>query len=81
MRQAVQHRIRAGATFAVPLKDGRYGAVRVIRVSEEKQGSMALVAVTTWLASEVPALGERALREVLRRHRGRFGVPRGDRDD
>jgi hypothetical protein len=65
--------LHVGAAFAVPLKDGRYGAVRILRVDEEDHRTTALVAVTPWLAATPPDLSAPALKEVLRLHRGRFG--------
>ncbi len=62
-----------GDVFAVPLGDGRFAAVRVLRTSEQDGVSSALVAVTPWIGGRVPELSEPMLREILKRHRGHFG--------
>lgn len=59
-----------GDTFAVSLGEGRFGAVRVLRTVAEE--GTALVAVTPWLDTRPPALGEPALRQILRNYRGRY---------
>ena len=61
--------IQVGTVFAVPLADGRFGAVRVIDTSEEDDS--ALVAVTPWLGP-LPSIDEPKLRDILRQHRGMF---------
>lgn len=74
METRMQVRIpRPGDVFAVPLDDRRYAVARVLRVSETDEGPTALVAITPWLGTHVPDLAEPQLREILRRHRGRFG--------
>ena len=63
--------VQAGDTFAVPLDDGRFGAVRVLRTSADDDGSVtALVALTPWIGDRVPDLREPRLREILKLHRG-----------
>ena len=64
---------RAGDTFAVPLGTAGFGVVRVLRNVQERGRHSALVAVTPWLAPHVPELGEPILREILRKHFGRWG--------
>lgn len=73
MESKPQRPANVGDTFAVPLDDGRFCAVRVIRVCEEEGTS--LVAITPWLGDR-PGPDEPLLREVLREHRGRYrGTP------
>lgn len=64
---------KVGDVFAVPFADGRFGAVRVIRVSKEDGEPNALVAVTTWIAHHAPNGDEPELKQTLRCHRGFFG--------
>lgn len=71
--KSVQRSLREGDTFAVPMGEGRFGAVRVIRIGAEPQST--LVAVTPWLGA-MPAPTEPLLRAVLKEHRGHFqGAP------
>jgi hypothetical protein len=65
--------LAAGDTFAVPLDDGRFGAVRVLRISHEYHRVAALVAVSAWIGGHVPDPGEPLLMEILRLQRGRPG--------
>lgn len=64
--------LREGDTYAVPVSDGRYGAVRVLRLSEEEGGPSALVALTSLLQDAVPAADDPALRTILRRFYGQW---------
>lgn len=66
----------AGDIFAVPIEDGRFAAVRVLRTSVDESGSFALVAVTPWLGHHIPDVNEPKLRDIVRRHRGFFGGSR-----
>lgn len=55
-----------GAVYAFKLKDGRFGACRVLRKISEKDGGWCLrVAVTPWVGKSLPNLKEPALREIL----------------
>lgn len=57
-----------GDVFASRLADGRFGAVRVLRVVDRS----ALIAVTPWLGDAPPALETPLLRETLLKKRGFF---------
>jgi hypothetical protein len=56
----------------VPLGPSGFGAVRVLRAVRERGKDTALVAVTPWLGREVPDIHEPQLREILRKHFGRW---------
>ena len=62
--------VEPGDAFAVPLDDGRYAVVRVLRTVKDKKRFSALVAVTPWLEDHLPDLDEPQLRQVLRMNRG-----------
>src|SRR5262245_21381522 len=52
-----------GATFAVPLTDGRYGACRILRVRPEAK--ISLFAATRYVGTERPDLSNPLLRSIL----------------
>ncbi len=54
---------KLGATFAVPLADGRYGACRIVRVDPARQ--MSLFAATEYLDAQPPNLAQPRLRTIL----------------
>lgn len=62
--------VQSDDAFAVPLEDGRYAVVRVLRTVKDKKRFSALVAVTPWLEDHLPDLGEPQLRQILRMNRG-----------
>lgn len=64
--------VAVGDVFGVPLADGRFGAVRVLRQSVQDGRASSLVAVTPWLSKVVPDLDDPIVGELLRRRRGRF---------
>jgi hypothetical protein len=64
---------RVGDTYAIPLPSGGYGAIRVLRVSQQEDRPSTLVAVTPWLGDDPPSLAEPKLREIVLRRRGKFG--------
>lgn len=63
---------RAGDTFAVPLGPAGFGVVRVLKTVRERGRTSALVAVTPWLAPQIPDIQEPVLRQILRKHFGRW---------
>jgi len=70
--------LAVGDTFDIPIGDGRFGAVRVVRIGQGDSGERtAMVATTTRLGAGVPRITEPDLRRVLRKHFGRF---RGEPD-
>ena len=71
-RPAPKRLVQPGDAFAVPLGDGRFGAVRVLRTVDDKGERTALVAVTPWIGSRVPDAIDPALRQILLEHRGFF---------
>src|SRR5262245_52769703 len=54
---------RRGATFAVPLADGQFGACRVLRVRPEAE--ISLLAATPYVGPQPPALSDPRLRTIL----------------
>ena len=61
---------RVGDTYAVPLGNGEFGAVRVLRISPSDATS--LVAVTCWRSTTVPSLAAPELDRILVQWRGRY---------
>jgi hypothetical protein len=57
-----------GDVYAVPLADGRFGAVRVFR----RQDRSSLLATTEFLGAEPPTIDEPALRRTVVRRRFRY---------
>ena len=64
MSSAAKWRERPGAAFAVPLADGRFGAVRVLRVDPDRE--MSLVAATQYIGAKPPGISEALLASILR---------------
>src|SRR5207253_11375553 len=60
---ADQWREHPGATWAVPLADGRFGACRVLRVDPERE--MSLFAATSYIGAKPPSLTEPLLTSIL----------------
>jgi hypothetical protein len=61
-------RLEEGDVLAAPTPDGRFGAIRILRKSEDS----LLVATTTYLDDTPPSLHDDRLRDVQRRNRFRF---------
>lgn len=57
-----------GATFLIPLDDGRFGLCRVIRRDENRFGSneIILAELSSWIGSKSPDLTDPDLRRVLK---------------
>jgi Protein of unknown function (DUF4240) len=64
-------RLKVGDVFAGPLKDGRFGAVRVMRV-KNGAGESVTLACTPYLGRNAPKIDEPSLRRVLRQKRFSF---------
>lgn len=62
-KKADRRTVNAGDVFALVLPDGRYGAIRVIRL----EGNTHLVYTTPYLDSALPQIEDQRLREVLER--------------
>src|SRR5262249_157938 len=62
-RTPPRHYQQRGATFAVPLEDGRYGACRVLRVRPEAE--ISLFAATDYAGQKPPELADPLLRSIL----------------
>lgn len=57
-------RLEVGATFAVPLADGQFGAVFVVGVDAERDGGGAWFAATEYVGVQLPELDEPALKKI-----------------
>ena len=55
---------QVGATFAVPLADRQFGAVRIVGVDPKKDGGGAWFAVTEYVGPNPPNLDEPALSRI-----------------
>lgn len=60
----------AGAAFAVPLENGRFGVCRVIRTATAEETKLhgeeaVLLACSAWMGAAVPAVDDPALRPIL----------------
>ena len=67
----------AGATYAVPLTDGRFGACRVIRHSSTEEEEVfgkrrSLVACCDWVGDAPPDMNEPRLTEIMRLTHGNW---------
>lgn len=57
--------LKPGDVYAAKLSDGRYGALRILRVA----GKSMIVACTPYLAEDVPSIEDPVLRETVVRNR------------
>ena len=65
-QNSVENRFKEpGATFSVPLADGRFGACRVLRAEPEKDGGMSLFAATRYVGAKSPDITEPLLASIL----------------
>jgi hypothetical protein len=55
---------QVGATFAVPLVDGQFGAVRIVGVDRKKNGGGAWFAATEYVGPKPPRLDEPSLARI-----------------
>jgi hypothetical protein len=63
-KSAVANQNQIGATFAVPLADGQYGAIRVVGVDPKKDGGGVWFAATEYVGPKPPKLEEPALARI-----------------
>jgi hypothetical protein len=69
-RKSARREARPGDVYAVKLPDGRFGAVRVLRVIAL---GTALVATTTYIDHDPPRIDDERLREILKETWGKPG--------